>query len=454
MLCADTETATQAASTPPRQNPRGFASMRVTDGSPADRAASDLEELMNSRRRFLAMGAGGLAVPALSSLSLPAWAGKVWQPSELPEGDIEQGFLEALPGKVPLIKRSYRPPNFETPVEYLRDVITPNNAFFVRYHLAGVPTVDAKKWRLKVGGDAAGKAVEIDFDGLRKNFEAFEIVAVCQCSGNRRGMFDPHVQGVEWGVGAMGNAKWKGVRLRDVLAKAGVKKEAIEIAFNGADTAPLEVTPDFIKSLPVDVALDENTLIAYEMNGKPLPHWNGYPVRLIVPGWTGTYWVKHLTDIDVRAKPQGGFWMNPAYRIPAGKFATVAPFPTQATSANQPITDMVVNSLVTSIRDGQRFHAGQVIDVAGISWDGGKGIRRVDVTVDSGRTWQAAQLGKDFGRFSFRTFSHKFKATHKGPAVVMVKATNNRGDTQVENLIFNPAGYHHNVIPRIMIEVA
>jgi len=409
---------------------------------------------MTSRRRFLTLGAGGLAVPALSSLSLPAWAGKVWQPDELPEGAVAEGVLEALPGKLPLIKRSYRPPNFETPVEYLRDVITPNNAFFVRYHLAGIPTVDARKWRLKVGGEAAGNALEIDFDSLRRDFPAVELVAVCQCSGNRRGMFSPHVQGVEWGVGAMGNARWKGARLRDILARAGVKKEAIEVAFNGADSAPIEATPDFVKSIPAEVAMDENTLVAWEMNGKPLPHLNGYPVRLIVPGWTGTYWVKHLTDVDVRAKPLGGFWMNPAYRVPAGKFPAADRFRTQETAANMPITDIVVNSLVTSIRDGQRFHAGQVVEVAGIAWDGGRGIRRVDVTVDSGRSWQSAELGRDLGRFSFRAFSLKFKAERKGPAVVMVKATNNRGDTQVPELIFNPAGYHHNVIPRIMIEVA
>jgi len=400
------------------------------------------------------MGAGGLAGPVLSSLSLPSWAGRAWQPSELPDGAIEQGLLETLPGKLPLIKRSYRPPNFETPVEYFRDVLTRNDAFFVRYHLAGVPTVEARKWRLKVGGEAAGSAFTVDFDSLRRDYPAHELVAVCQCSGNRRGMFEPHVQGVEWGVGAMGNARWKGARLRDILARAGVKKEAIEVAFNGADSAPLEATPDFVKSIPADIALNENTLVAWEMNGKPLPHWNGFPARLIVPGWTGTYWVKHLTDVDVRAKPQGGFWMNPAYRVPAGKFPAADRFQTQETPANAPITDIVVNSLVTSLRDGQRFHAGQVIDVAGVAWDGGRGIRRVDVSVDSGRSWQAAELGRDLGRFSFRSFSHKVKARQKGPAVVMVKATNNRGDTQVPELIFNPAGYHHNVIPRIMIEVA
>ncbi|MGZ5074185.1 MAG: molybdopterin-dependent oxidoreductase, partial [Usitatibacter sp.] len=402
----------------------------------------------NPRRRFLA----GLVVPALAPLAHSASAAsKLWQPAELPEGAVETGILESLPGKVPLIKRSYRPPNFETPVDYFRDPITRNDAFFVRYHLAGIPQVDAKTWKLKIGGDAARTPYELDFAQLRRDFAPVELVAVCQCSGNRRGMFQPHVQGVEWGVGAMGNAKWTGVRLRDVLARAGVGDNAVEIAFNGADGPAMQSTPDFVKSLPVQRALDENTLIAFEMNGKPLPHFNGFPARLIVAGWTGTYWMKHLTDIEVRTKPVTDFWMNPAYRIPAGAFPGVDRFPTQETSANQPITDIVVNSLVTSIQDGQRVKRGQMVDVAGVAWDGGRGIRDVEVSTDGGASWVLALLGKDLGRFSFRTFMHKFRA--EGSPVVMVRAINNRGDVQASKLVFNPAGYHHNVIPRIRLEV-
>jgi DMSO/TMAO reductase YedYZ molybdopterin-dependent catalytic subunit len=406
---------------------------------------------MTSRRRFIA---GGIALPAFSSLSsIPAWAREAWQPAGLPPGAIEEGRLEALPGKVALIKRSYRPPNFETPIEFFREPITRNDAFFVRYHLSGIPQVDAKTWRLKIGGDAAGSPLEFDLARLRREFPAVELVAVCQCSGNRRGLSEPHVQGVEWGYGAMGNARWSGIRLRDVLQKAGVKKEAVEVAFDGADGPPMPSVPDFVKSIPIDRALDENTLIAFEMNGKPLPHWNGFPARLIVPGWTGTYWVKHLTDIDVRSQPLANFWMNPAYRIPAGKFAGVDRFPTQETAANQPITDIVVNSLVTSLQEGQRVHRGQVVDIAGIAWDGGRGIRDVEVSIDGGRSWVLAELGKDLGRFSFRPFSRKFRPEAAGSAVVMVRAFNNRGDAQSPQLIFNPAGYHHNVIPRINIEV-
>ncbi len=155
----------------------------------------------------------------------------------LPAGAIEAGTLEALPGKVPLIKRSLRPPNFETPVDLFDSAITPNRAFFVRWHLADIPEVNPATWRLKVGGAAVTSPAEYSLDELKRGFEQVELVAVCQCSGNRRGLSDPHVPGVEWGYGAMGNARWKGVRLRDVLNKAGVKKEAVEIAFDGADQA-------------------------------------------------------------------------------------------------------------------------------------------------------------------------------------------------------------------------
>ena len=406
------------------------------------------------RRRFLAATGGALSTGVLTAAMPPlARAAELWQPSELAEGTVASSALETLPGKVPLIKRSYRPPNFETPIEYLQTEFTPNDAFFVRWHLAGIPKVDPVKWRLKVSGDAAGRANEYDMNSLKRDFKPVELAAVCLCSGNRRGMFQPHVPGVEWGIGAMGNARWKGVRLRDVLNKAGVTPAAKEVAFNGADAGAIDATPDFIKSIPVDKAMDENTLIAFEMNGKPLPHWNGFPARLIVPGWAGTYWVKQLTHIDVRSQPQGGFWMNPAYRLPAGRFPAADRFPTQETQANVPITDIVVSSLVTSIRDGQRFHPGQEVNVAGIAWDGGRGIKEVQVSTDAGRSWQPAQLGRDYGPFAFRRFGYRFRPDRDGVYLVMARATNRRGDTQTMELVHNPAGYHHNVVQRLMIEV-
>src|SRR5262249_10037732 len=229
-------------------------------------------------------------------------------------GTRAAAVLEALPGKKPLIKLSYRPPNYETPIEHLRTPITPNDAFFVRYHLADIPQVDAGTWRLAVGGEGAERKAEITLDEL-KAMPAFEVTAVCQCSGNRRGLFQPHVAGVQWGFGAMGCARWKGARLKDVLDKVGLNKEAVEIVFDGADQGVADKTPDFVKSIPVWKAIEDTTLIAYEMNGDTLPHLNGFPARIVVPGWTATYWMKHVRAIRPVMKPFDGFWMKSAYRI-------------------------------------------------------------------------------------------------------------------------------------------
>ena len=193
-----------------------------------------------------------MSAGAITALAPSVVRGAVafWQPDELADGAVASSALDALPGKVPLIKRSFRPPNYETPIEYFRTEFTPNNAFFVRWHLSGIPEVNLRDWRLKVGGDAAGKEVAFDMAALKREFEPVELAAVCLCSGNRRGMFQPHVPGVEWGVGAMGNARWKGVRLRDVLNKAGINAKAKEVAFNGADRGAMSATPTSSRAFP------------------------------------------------------------------------------------------------------------------------------------------------------------------------------------------------------------
>ena len=411
---------------------------------------------MLTRRQMLS-GASTLGTGLAAGLALPrnAWAqGKLALEPSLPTGVRDSAMLEALPGKVKLIKLTHRPPNYETPVSYFNELLTPNDAFFVRYHLANIPEVSAASWRLKVGGEAAATSFELTLDQLKNDYKAYEVVAVNQCSGNRRGMFSPHVAGVEWGPGAMGNARWKGARLKDVLDKAGIKKEAVEIVFDGADGPILDKTPDFVKSLPVWKAMDENVLVAYEMNGKPLPHFNGFPARVVVPGWTGTYWMKHVVSIMAETKPFSGFWMNPAYRVPVGKFPVVDRFLTQETAANTPITEMVVNSLITNLADGHKSKPRQPIEVKGIAWDGGYGMAAVEVSIDGGASWSRAALGQDAGRFSFRQWSFKFTPAKAGKVAVMVKATNKIGQSQTPALILNPAGYHHNVIQKITIDVA
>jgi sulfite dehydrogenase len=405
------------------------------------------EDVMLSRRDLLA-GAAGISL----SPTVAAWASAepVTSPG-VPKGAAEEAVLEALPGKAPLIKLSYRPPNYESPMDVFRQAVTPNDHFFVRYHLADIPQIDAAKWSLRIGGT---NPVTLSLADLKSGFETVEITAVCQCSGNRRGLSDPHVAGVEWGYGAMGNARWKGVRLKDVLAKAGIPADTVEIVMNGADGPLSAKTPDFVKSLPLARATDPNTLIAFEMNGQPLPHWNGFPARLVVPGWTATYWMKHLVELTPVSKPFDGFWMKGAYRVPLGLFPSVDRFVTQETAVNTPITEIMVNSLVTAPVNGARVKAGQSVRVSGIAWDSGKGIDRVAISTDGGKTWSDAVLGADLGRFSFREWSFEVAKPKRGPLKIMALASNKAGQSQVMSPIFNPPGYHHNAVQTVAVDVA
>jgi DMSO/TMAO reductase YedYZ molybdopterin-dependent catalytic subunit len=387
---------------------------------------------------------------AAAAAAGPVRAAQRIGPEGLPEGAIASATYDTLPGKLPLIKRTWRPPNFETPTRYFAEAFTPNDAFFVRYHLASIPRVDPREWRLDIGGEAVERALSFSLEDLQRDFEAVEVNALCLCSGNRRGLSDPHVPGIQWGHGAMGNARWKGVRLKALLEKAGVKAGAVEVAFDGADTGVAEKTPDFVKSLPAWKALDENVLVAWEMNGEPLPQWNGFRARLVVPGWTATYWIKHLTSVQVLAQPFKGFWMAPAYRIPKGRFPVVDRFLSRETEANTPITEMVVNSLITNLREGIPYRAGTPLFVRCVAWDGGFGISRVEVTTDGGATWRPTELGPDLGRFSWRQFHYGFTPA-AGEHVISARAANRMGATQTFDLVFNPAGYHNNVVQRIRI---
>jgi DMSO/TMAO reductase YedYZ molybdopterin-dependent catalytic subunit len=408
---------------------------------------------MLTRRGLIRTAGAGVALASSGAGLKSVVAAGLDMPAALPEGIRNSAVLDALPGKKPLIKLTYRPPNYETPIEYFRTAITPNDAFYVRYHLSFIPEVDAKTWKLAVGGDGANGQAELTLDDL-KQLPAAEVVAVNQCSGNRRGLFQPHIPGIEWGYGAMGCARWKGARLKDILDKVGLKKEAIEIAFDGADMPVSDKTPDFIKSIPAWKAIEDTTLVAYEMNGQPLPHFNGFPARIVVPGWAAVYWMKHVTSIKAVTKPESGFWMNPAYRIPLGKFPIVARFTSQETAVNTPITEMVVNSLITSPANDAKVKVGAPVTIGGIAWDGGYGINAVEVSDNGGKSWSAATLGEDLGRYAFRTFSFSFTPKARGKQTVMARATNKIGQGQTTELIANPAGYHNNVVHSITLDVA
>jgi DMSO/TMAO reductase YedYZ molybdopterin-dependent catalytic subunit len=398
--------------------------------------------------------AGALAGVGGGALQ-PGWArAPLLGPATLPAGALESAVLASLPGKGALIKKTYRPPNYETPLADFDAFYTPNDRFFVRYHLAAIPQIDPARWKLRIGGDSVESPAEFSLAELRRNFETVELPALCLCAGNRRGLFQPHAPGIQWGHGAMGNALWQGIRLRDVLGRAKLKKDALEIAFNGADAGVFEKTPDFAKSLPLSKALDERTLIAFAMNGEPLPHWHGFPARLVVPGWAATYWVKHLTQIDAVSKPLDNFWMKTAYRLPKGAFAADGRFPSQETEASSPVTELPVNSLTVSPLDGQRFELGRPIEVTGLAWDGGHGIERVEVSTDGGQNWRAATLDRDRGPFAWRLWRYLFNPSRGGDFTVMVRAVNRVGQMQAAAPIANPAGYHHNAMQTITIRVA
>jgi sulfite dehydrogenase len=400
------------------------------------------------RRRLVAGGAGLLAGAGLGSLSRAALA----------QSTMEQPFanghrnIAAFPEKRPLIVLTSRPPQLETPFEVFNDgLITPNDAFFVRYHNAGIPTsIDADKHVIKIGGNACGKPFELTMAQLRTQFKSVELLAVNQCSGNSRAFFNPRVTGGQLGNGAMGNARWVGVPLRDVLARAELKDSARQVSFNGLDTA-IFGGGDLVKALDVGHAMDGEVMLAYQMNGADIPMLNGYPVKLVVPGYYGTYWVKHLSEIEVIDHEFDGFWMKPAYRVPDNPCACVEPG--TAPTATRPIGRFTVRSFITSLPDGARMAAGQAASVRGIAFDGGQGIREVAYSIDAGQSWREARLGADMGRYSFREFTFGF-TPDKGMHDLRVRAWNRSGQSQPMQALWQPAGYMRNVVESVKVTAA
>jgi DMSO/TMAO reductase YedYZ molybdopterin-dependent catalytic subunit len=386
-----------------------------------------------------------MAQAALGATAFDALAagtpGKVTMP--FANGERE---LATFPQKRPLILLTSRPPQLETPFSVFNEgILTPNDAFFVRYHWSGIPTsIDPQTYRLRIGGHVKSP-LELSLADLKTLADPVEIVAVNQCSGNSRGFFDPRVNGGQLGNGAMGNARWTGVPLKKVLEKAGVQPGAVQVTFNGLDKPPLEgSSPDFVKALNIDHALDGEVMLAWAMNGADLPMLNGYPLRLVVPGHYGTYWVKHLSDIQVVDKVFDGFWMASAYRIPANPCACVAPG--TAPSATTPIGRFNVRSFITSLTDGAKVPTGRETVVRGIAFDGGYGIAEVGFSADGGRSWQSAKLGQDLGRYSFREWTAVLRPPRRGNLDLRVRAVNRTGQSQPLEALWNPPGYMRNVV--------
>ena len=394
------------------------------------------------RGRFLAAAGAVLAAGGLPR-------GAAAETVQLPFANGERPLV-AFPQKRPLILLTPRPPQLETPFAVFdQGTFTPNDAFYVRWHLSNIPqSIDAGAHRIAVRGEVNAPLL-ISMDDLAA-MPAVEVAAVNQCSGNSRGLSAPRVPGGEWHNGAMGNAVWTGVRLRDILDRAGLKATAKQVQFDGLDTAVFLTTPDFKKSLDVEVARGDDVIVAYAMNGEPLPVLNGYPVRLIVPGWFATYWVKMLSAITVLDHVDDNFWMKTAYRIPDTPDNSVVPgttgFPTI------PINRMRVRSFITNLVDGGTLRPGSR-EIRGIAFDGGSGIRRVELSSDGGATWHDTTLDRDYGKYSFRRWFATLDA-QRGAYTLAVRATANDGSTQQAAPGWNPSGYLRSAIETYKVTVA
>lgn len=399
------------------------------------------------RRKLLAAAGATLSGVGLAS-------GRFAEAKETFEHPFANGkrSLAAFPEKRPLIVLTTRPPQLETPFEVFNDgLLTPNDAFFVRYHNAAIPTsIDGDAHVIRIAGNAAGKPYQLTVADLRAQFKPIDYVAVNQCSGNSRAFFNPRVTGGQLGNGAMGNARWVGIPLRDVLARAAPTNAARQVTFDGLDNGVFG-GGDFVKALDVSHAMDGEVMIAYRMNDADLPMLNGYPVRLIVPGYYGTYWVKHLSSIEIIDNVYDGFWMRPAYRIPDNECACVTPG--TAPAATRPIGRFTVRSFITSVQDGARVRAGQPITVRGIAFDGGQGIRDVAFSTDGGKTWRDTKLGEDLGRYSFREFTFGF-APQAGNYDLRTRAWSRSGQSQPMEASWQPAGYMRNVVESVKVTAA
>ncbi len=396
----------------------------------------------SQRRLFLQAAAVGLGALAMSRSGFAA------ETIDLPfsGGSGQRRLVTGFDGFYgPMILQRTRPPLLETPWSvYDKGVFTPVDQFFVRWHWANIPTtMNPHTHKVRISGHV-DRELEFTVFDLMNKFRHVELAAVNQCSGNSRGFFQPRVPGGEWGNGAMGNARWVGVRFKDVLDAAGVKAGALYVQTEGSERPVVPNAPNLLKSLPIDVARNGDVMIAWEMNGLALPLENGFPFRLVVPGWYATYWTKMLQHVRVLTKPDDNFWMNPAYRIP-DNWPHANMTPGEKGVKTVPINRMVPRSFVTNLNDGARVAAGRPELVRGIAFGGDTGVRAVDVSTDGGKTWLPTQLGRDYGKYSFRQWSTHLKFA-KGEQTVKVRCTNSDGLQQPMTPNWNPGGFMRNVV--------
>jgi DMSO/TMAO reductase YedYZ molybdopterin-dependent catalytic subunit len=349
-------------------------------------------------------------------------------------------------GKEKLLARSVRPPDFETPVALLDSYITPIEHFYVRSHLPVPAQLDAAAWSLKVGGEV-NSPVALSLDEIKK-LPAVTITMTLECAGNGRAFFDPAVAGIQWEKGAVGTARFTGARMSDVLKRVGVKTTARNVEMHAADR-PLGTMPAFVRQVPMAKAMHPDTLLAYDMNGQPIPAVHGFPLRAIVPGWEGAYSVKWLTTLNVLDKDSDSFWVATGYRYPTKR---VAPGAAVDAKDMAPLLGLAVKSLITKPAAGAAFPAGKVA-VGGFAWAGENDITKVDVSIDNGATWQAARLTGEQAKYSWRRFEYEFAATKPESVLILSRATDSKGNVQPAVSQWNPSGYLWNQYDSVRIDV-
>jgi sulfoxide reductase catalytic subunit YedY len=359
----------------------------------------------------------------------------------------------AFPQKRPLITYSDRPPLLESPREVFTSALTPNDLFFVRWHMPMIPTyINPNKFYINING-LVNNEVKISLKELKTDFEQVELTAVLQCGGNNRTAFRPTAGGIQWGIGAMGCAKWKGVRLKDVLHKAGLKNEAAWIGFNGEDKAVYAETANFVRELKLD-ELNNNIILAYEMNGEDLPYLNGYPLRLIIPGFYSDSWIKMISNITVTKERQKLHFMDHAYRIPDNECECERP--ENLVQTTNTIEKMNVNSIIGYPMTGTKVRNASDLVVRGIAFDGGHGIKKVEISIDGGKVWENATLDDGSqGNYAYRSFTYTFKPKVSGLLEILCKATNAKGEEQpfAKDIKWNRGGYKYNGTDKVTIEV-
>jgi DMSO/TMAO reductase YedYZ molybdopterin-dependent catalytic subunit len=420
------------------------------------------QEKSLSRRRLLkALGAagGGLALSpwlkrnsAMAQEPSPAKAIESFTgPGANPRWNSVGPYVTE-PQKAPLLLLTDRPVQLETPRRYFSTAFTPNDAFYVRWHLDGIPNnVDLREWKLQIEGNVA-RPQSLSLPELMQKFKTVSVAAVNQCSGNSRSRLQPRVAGGQWGNGAMGNAMWTGVRLRELLELAGAKAGSMQIQFQGLETGsgPKGMgSSRFLKSLDFSNPVLDECIVAYLMNDEPLPMLNGFPVRLVVPGYFATYWMKCLTWIRVLEASDDNFWMKLGYRIPDTPRGNTTPEDVKAGKVNMmPIARMPVRSFLVSPDGSSKIPAGMTVVLRGTAFSGYGRVTRVEISDDGGKNWTVAKLGEEYGAYSFRTWEAPWKPKAPGKYWVAVRATDDQGNTQPDEAVWNPGGYLWNRIEK------